>query len=317
MKTRIGAIFIAASLSTAVLACGEDAAQLELRIAAASSIHLVNYLGNSQNIHPKVLYFPDGWCGYNFWMAYTPYPEGKTNCENPCIAVSDDGISWDAPLGLQNPLATAPKGGYNSDTHLVFNDTEGSLECWWRVYDIKTKTDRVVRRISTDGFTWSDTEEVMPPSQVHNRLSPAIVIRDGHYVMLYSDGARMFMCNSTVEAPGIAWDEPVRVDCNYDGLNVWHQDFIMRDDNRATVVACCYGNGGNNNTADLYQLELNLDNATATTPQLLMARGKSPQSITFRSIYRSSIVNVDGTDYLYYSSIDRDWHRHLDLIIPF
>lgn len=53
-----------------------------------------------------------------------------------------------------------------------------------------------------------------------------------------------------------------RVDCNYDGLYVWHKDFIMRDDNRA------------------------------------------------------SIVNVDGSDFLYYSSINRDWHRHLDLIIP-
>lgn len=31
---------------------------------------------------------------------------------------------------------------------------------------------------------------------------------------------------------------------------------------------------------------------------------------------RASIVNVDGSDFLYHSSINRDWHRHIDLIIP-
>ena len=55
---------------------------------ALTALCFKNYLGNTQNIHPKVLYFPEKWNGYKFWMAYTPYPKGKTDAENPCMAVT-------------------------------------------------------------------------------------------------------------------------------------------------------------------------------------------------------------------------------------
>ncbi len=43
-------------------------------------------------------------------MAYTPYPLGDTDAENPCIAASDDGLHWYAPANI-NPLALTPPTG--------------------------------------------------------------------------------------------------------------------------------------------------------------------------------------------------------------
>lgn len=72
-------------------------------------INLVNYLGNSENIHPKVLYFDRGWNGHKWWMAYTPYPHGSIADENPCIAVSDDGINWAAPENVSKAVNSVHK----------------------------------------------------------------------------------------------------------------------------------------------------------------------------------------------------------------
>ena len=31
-----------------------------------------------QTTHPSVLFFPDGWNGFEYWMAHTPYPGATT-----------------------------------------------------------------------------------------------------------------------------------------------------------------------------------------------------------------------------------------------
>lgn len=159
-----------------------------------------NYLGNWENIHPKVLYFEEGWRGYNFWMAYTPYPEGNVITENPCIAASYDGIVWETPKGLTNPLAMPLADGYNSDTHLLYDDINDRLECWWRIYEESTKRDKLVRRISSDGINWTEQETVLPFWEPEaGRLSPAVWIEDGCYRMVYSNGIKLRYMSAPVD----------------------------------------------------------------------------------------------------------------------
>lgn len=307
-------VFVALSIVTA---CGETDVERDLRIAAMSSLDLINYLGNAENIHPKVLYFDRGWGGYRFWMAYTPYPKGDTKCENPCIAVSDDGVAWTAPDGLDNPLALPPAGGYNSDTHLVFNSADSTVECWWRAYDTKSKHDSLLRRISADGVNWSAAEVVLPASadRTWQCLSPAVSIIDGRYVMLYSDGAQIYIMRSAAPAPDVNWLAPVKVEIPFIGRLYWHQDMVVDDEGReAVVVACGYGNGGNNNSADLFGMIIDLETARSTEPVMLIKRGSANWTITSRSLYRSSLVRVGSRYKLYYSCISTDWHRHLDFL---
>ena len=275
-----------------------------------------NYLGNSQNIHPKVLYFENGWQGYEFWMAYTPYPNGFTYAENPCLAVSHDGINWGIPFGLTNPLALTPKNGYNSDTHLVYDEGEDRMEIWWRPYDL-SMGDKIVRSLSNDGVIWSEPETVMDYNDKDcNRLSPAIWIEDGKYLMIYSDGRNLWLTSADNSDSEFQWSDPEILPIEWGELGAWHQDIIQNNDGSYELIVCAYEKGvSTNNLANLYYLWIDSDLEYFSTPKLLIERGKREKDFDHRSIYRSSIVKVNGKTYIYYSAIDEYWKRHMALKI--
>lgn len=316
-------------LTVVLSACGQDEPPMEFGVMvpvpadvpnARADLDLVNYLGNRENIHPKVLYFGDGWNGYRYWMAYTPYPSGLVAHENPCIAVSNDGIVWVAPEGLENPLVSMPEGGYNSDTHLVYNPGTDMLECWWRPCDESSGKlrDAFVRRLSSDGVSWDEPQMVLewgPESRC--RLSPCVSIVDGQYYAVYSDCVNLHdMWGDPTEDGGIIWhDERVMpVDRTDDRLVFWHQDMIIDDDRNVEMIVNAFTPDNNNNSADLYYIRYNLDEPDViSVPQLILARGTHIDDIDCRSIYRSSIVKVDDEYRIYYSSIDYSWHRHMSL----
>ena len=54
--------------------------------------------GSDSPYHPAVLSFKDGWNGYKYWMAETPFsPKAQPypdRFECPTIHVSNDGINW-------------------------------------------------------------------------------------------------------------------------------------------------------------------------------------------------------------------------------
>src|SRR5690606_27447760 len=102
---------------------------------AIEPLKILNPYGNYQNIHPKVLYFESGWNGFKYWMGYTPYTKGNVAQENPCLAVSNDGVTWSTPAGVTNPVQPYPglQTHYNNDTHLVYIPATNTLEIWWRV----------------------------------------------------------------------------------------------------------------------------------------------------------------------------------------
>lgn len=275
-----------------------------------------NYLGNSENIHPKVLYFRNGWNGYRFWMAYTPYPSGSTVDENPCIAASHDGKEWETPTGLVNPLSPAPVNGYNSDTHLVYNKSSDTLECWWREFDKTTQSDAICRKISKDGIYWGEKETVMPFDKSKGmRLSPAVQLENGEYVMVYCDMRELQVVRCKGTEDNWTWSAPEPIYIDWGELRPWHQDMITTRDGRHELVVCAYGPEGSNNEADLYYVSTDSDFTGATAPVLILRRGWSRYDFDQRSIYRSSIVMVDNYYYLYYSSIDKQWHRHMGLAI--
>lgn len=274
-----------------------------------------NYLGNSENIHPKVLYFDQGWNGYEFWMAYTPYPLGVISAENPCIAVSHDGIAWITPSEDLNPLSLQPEEGYNSDTHLVYDKERDIMEIWWRTCDFQNK-DKILRRKSTDGINWSEPEMVISYNQFNELvLSPAVWIKEGFYHLIYSNGRVLKYIKAKDTEDNLQWSEPEKLPINFGELHAWHQDVIINDEEEYELVVCAFGHRGNNNTADLYYVKLNKELDNATDPVLILHRGENENDFDHRSIYRSSMVNVNGLYYLYYSAIDIKWHRYMALSI--
>lgn len=274
-----------------------------------------NYLGNWQNIHPKVLYFEDGWRGYEFWMTYTPYPRANTNAENPCIAVSHDGIFWSVPEGLANPLAFSPKDGYNSDTHLLYDEKNDRLECWWRIYQESTKKDALVRKVSYDGVTWSESEEMMPfGNPGSGRLSPAVWIENDEYRMVYSDGVNLRFIKAPVASPPLEWSMPLIVPIDWGGLHAWHHDVILDDEGNWDIVVCAFKEGGRNNENDLYYVKANPDLSWSSQPLRILSRGEHRKDFDSQSIYRPSLVKVNDEYFLYYSAISKGNKRCISLL---
>lgn len=284
---------------------------------AVKPINFENYLGNCENIHPKVLYFENGWNGYRFWMAYTPYPLGAIAAENPCVAVSDDGINWKTPTGLKNPLFNQFSDGYNSDTHLVYRESDGVLECWWRPHIESKIADLICRRTTKDGINWTEPETVVPLGETGNlRMSPSLFIKDGKYVMFYATGRLLYEMHCDVEGQKFQWSQPRLLEVPQGDLFLWHLDVIPSGSNDIEIIACAFpATGGGNNAADLYYIKGDMNKWEFSSPVLILPRSHDPNAIDYRSIYRASLVKVKNRYFVYYSSIDNDWHRHMALSI--
>lgn len=204
--------------------------------------------GTAQPYHPSVMYFPEGWNGYTYWMAETPYPLGKNGSweglapyrerwENPCIHASNDGIHWITPSGLENPIDNlSPEEiaakDYYSDPHLVLN--HDTLECWYRISNHKQEEAKVsiLRKYSTDGIHWSPREVLidLKDSSVLSTtgpmiISPAIIRKDQNYHMWYVDSdQKQRKLYYSISSDGRKWNK--KIQCQLSNTNVipWHID---------------------------------------------------------------------------------------------
>lgn len=125
-------------------------------------LNLPTHEGSGQATHPSVLYFENGWHGWKYWMAMTPYPGSDEGEEDPNVVVSNDGWTWQAPKGLKNPIddQEGKPNPHNSDTQLVMAPS-GEMYLTWRMVDRPNgKTNRIYLVKSIDGVHWSEKEEI-------------------------------------------------------------------------------------------------------------------------------------------------------------
>lgn len=159
--------------------------------------------GSDSPYHPSVLYFKDGWNGYKYWMAETPFsPQCKPYMDRnecPSIHVSNNGIDWKeiAPNPIDNlNNKEIEELDYFSDPHLVH--VNGRLECWYRFTHRKGIVNnynnlQLVRRYSSDGRIWSEREVMVNLATNEGNplgnmaVSPAILYNNGIYRMWYVD----------------------------------------------------------------------------------------------------------------------------------
>ncbi len=194
-----------------------------------------NYRGNTQNVHPKVLYFPDSLFGHPYWMAYTPYPDGNPKYENPCVAFSDDGKNWQniARTPLDVPIDTDKK--YYSDTHLLYNDQHGELEVWFRYADEKSQEEIIYRMISKDGQNWKD-KEILHENRGNRNcalfLSPAACYENGRY-HIWTVSLKTKTIDYHESLDGTNWQHLQSIDLPYEyngqEFYPWHIDVIHAD----------------------------------------------------------------------------------------
>ena len=151
------------SIMLAMLPAGSPIPTWAWSAPTGRMLSIPTHEGSGQVVHPSVLYFPQGWNGYEYWMAHTPYPFGAEKHEDPNIVASHDGDAWVVPVGLTNPLddQTGNPSPYNSDTHLMMGPN-GEMICTWRMVDRPDGgRNRIFWRTSTDGVNWTPKVEIM------------------------------------------------------------------------------------------------------------------------------------------------------------
>lgn len=136
----------------------------------ASPLITPTYDGSGQATHPSVIHVPEGFGGYEYWMAFTPYAGSNDDLENPSILASHDGITWRVPNGLINPIDSVHGAAWNADPELELAD--GVLYCFWRYWD--GANGHLMVRTSTDGVHWTP-KQLCDTGSGHFWTSPAIV----------------------------------------------------------------------------------------------------------------------------------------------
>lgn len=214
-------------------------------VAALSAVPTPDGTGHA--VHPSVVDMGRPWNGYRFWMANTPYHNMNVQVENPIILASQDGLSWEVPAGLTNPIDPWPGGaGYNSDTELVYDPDNDRLICFWRDYaggDGVSGNLTFCAATSSDSVTWSSQldliEWTFPDSGAI--YSPAVVrVAAGDWRMWAFDP--LGPCHVyTATNPLGTWDGPTELTFNGTedgGVNdIWHGDVVRGGDGVFRMVA--------------------------------------------------------------------------------
>lgn len=258
---------------------------------ASNCLNIETYAGGqNQPIHPKVLYFENGWNGYKYWMAYTPLPNEDN--ENPCIGVSNDMVTWTIPVGLENPLAFKPSsGGYNSDTHLVYRADTNTLECWYRRIYTGVQKEEFFRRTSTDGVNWATEESCfISEGSITQNLSPSIIFEEGKYKMWTCSNSTTIHYYEGITGKDFSKIRDIILPVG--STSVWHQDIIH--------TANGYEMLNYNNNGTLHYCKSD-DNITYSKPVLILEKTNNANDWCGQNLYRSSFFIKDGYYYIFYS----------------
>lgn len=236
----------------------------ELKAPVGSRLTVPTHVSpaGGQLTHPSVVFFPEPWNGFQYWMAMTPYPGGNDAHEDPNIVASMDGINWVVPNGLTNPLDDAPGSPrYNSDTDLVF--AQGKLWCFWRYLDTGAgdASENLYVRTSEDGVTWTPKQLVYRSNQNTRRLvSPTFIYEEGVWTMWAVDIAqtpnRLVRLTSADGTPlQGTWSNPQNCTLTMpSGRDPWHVEIRRVGDRLYGIMNDCIS-GQSGAQGNLYMIE--------------------------------------------------------------
>lgn len=231
-----------------------DSRQLMVRTTEPEKLSIPTYEGSGQCVHPSVVYIPLGFNGYKYWMAYTPYPNGNDDYENPSIVASNDGTRWVVPDGLTNPIVPAPvdvgTGGYNSDPYLIYDGTQ--LIIYYR-YVTAGGVRSMRRTTSANGIAWAATSSCTFATDVGNAniqpttadpLSMSVIrVSASIWFCFFTVGNKVYRSSSS---DGIAFAHPKQVVHNMpQSCNMWHMDVYYDESGYHSVIAAFAANKSN------------------------------------------------------------------------
>ena len=292
-------------------------------LTALVQLNVPTYEGSGQAVHPDVVRFPTAWQGWEYWMAMTPFPRGNEAFENPSILVSHDGLRWQVPAGLVNPLAKTPgKRGYNSDPDMSYDAAGKRLLLLYR--EVSATHNLIRSTASTDGVHWSKPVLVFRRPN-HGMVSPTVTFAAaGTPILWYVDAGPKNCSERTTHvmmqrgsavgallptAPERGWTVP-RMTLTQPGMNIWHIDAVWvpeRNEYWAVYIAYpihhCAGQ-------DLF-FARSRDGVNWTTYSIpFLRRGEA--TWTTGTLYRASVTYDASRDVIQFflsgSAANKSWH---------
>jgi len=282
--------------------------------------------GLNSPFHPSVIFFKNGWNGWKYWMAETPFsPKCKPYIDRnecPSIHVSNDGKNWQVPTGLTNPIINLTDEqernlDYYSDPHLVM--VGNRLECWYRLTerhgDVNNRNNVSLRRVySIDGINWSKEEVICYLEKGHENVglgkmvvSPALIYSDDlGYSMWFVNsedhsGSRGISISSSND--GRTWTNSSL--CNFTGkkINPWHIDIM--NDKDGLLIMTIY---------DKHDLTLWKSKDGINWQYLITLISPSQKIGSFYRIglYRACLIHDDANYKLFFSAYDF-YHTYIGL----
>lgn len=214
-------------------------------------------------VHPSVLYFEEGWNGFKYWLAFTPYPGYDSQYENPCVLASDDLESFVEPA--PNPLVPKPSSGYNADCHLFMGPDKTVM---YMAFRERNSLNSLKVMHTRDGRTWSAPVTIASGTvAVTDFASPSIWWNGtgwtciSHQLDAGSPWPIRRMVSSSADIYG-AWGAAANITfAPFTGRAWWHSFIIPLSNGR--VVGVFQDNiGTSGSSGSLYLAESSDDGAT-------------------------------------------------------
>jgi len=258
------------------------------------------YDTSGQIVHLRVSYTATPWNGYRWWMGNSPYPNGNNQYENPCLLASTDGVTWEVPAGLTNPItdlsaAQIAENGFHSDPHIVMNGN--TMEFWYRYYKPSPATLYIRRKTSTDGITWSEEETLFTNSTFY-AVSPSVIYENGIYCMWFVDSQDGYKVKYAESADAKVWSSARTLDIELDPLyRFWHLN-VIHTDRYEIVVSCTLISSGNE---EIFYTSSE-DNTKYTKAIKIIPLNTVAGSFDAGKVYMGCLVKVGSIYYCYYSA---------------
>ena len=275
---------------------------------ASIPLAISTYDGSGQATHPCVVVTDKPFGGHRFWMALTPYPFEADRLENPCLRASNDGMSWECPSGVPDPVVAPPADPalHASNPHLVIHGQ--SMHLFYRIVDRFTGGAQIMWMTSPDARTWSLPRVVFEGQPC---LSPSVLAEVDLWTMWYVDlppgqkGNGHVMRVQGREPWALAC--PHRCELSIPGHVAWHLEVQHLGQSFEALVAA-YPVGKDVNRTRLFHIE-SPDGLTFAGDRARLVLGPTVFGWDNRNIYKASF-SKSGHEYLiWYSatSLGRRW----------
>jgi len=285
---------------------------LEGIIFNARFLDIPTYEGSGQMVHPHVVFSREQFLGYHYIMAMTPYPFSNNAFENPSILGSQDGVIWDVPEGVINPVMGIPPdvavGGHFSDPFVLRNGD--NLELWFR-HTLGRSPDgqpirrnshnRIYRSISTDLANWGEVETIFCcPDNANHFMSVVVMHNDAQYRVWYTNFDSVLFYVESYDLEN--WSERRRVNANLGGLGVWHHDIVFTGKRYEALFTA--SNWGNHPTFRLFYANSH-DGFNFGTGREIRIDRISPE-LESMTVHKCTFVKIDGVYQMYIAAFTRN-----------